>query len=281
MTSEERCPIRVLRIRKAQFRGGRQVALPADDRAANPGLNPDVVVPVNAEDQGLHCTVSTGPMIYQAWWAVCKSGGSEEAEALLDPPQFNGRRPRSDDRTAGVRDDARPDLRGAVVRGGNHDRHPQRRLEDLHLARAGVRMAEDPFVRRDRDAADRLDARDGPADDLHAERLPDERDRFVVVAGMDDGPVVVAEDVVPDRAEPVRQRIDRVPDRLELRLLDERRRQDPFRIHRDEGAHDAMNSKGIDRKSTRLNSSHDQISYAVFCLKKKRSVPAEDYGVLH
>src|SRR2546421_3093540 len=26
----------------------------------------------------------------------------------------------------------------------------------------------------------------------------------------------------------------------------------------------------IDRKSTRLNSSHDQISYAVFCLKKKK-----------
>src|SRR2546421_7949414 len=28
--------------------------------------------------------------------------------------------------------------------------------------------------------------------------------------------------------------------------------------------------RGIDRKSTRLNSSHDQISYAVFCLKKKK-----------
>src|SRR2546428_7160638 len=27
--------------------------------------------------------------------------------------------------------------------------------------------------------------------------------------------------------------------------------------------------KSKDRKSTRLNSSHDQISYAVFCLKKK------------
>src|SRR5438270_10499540 len=27
---------------------------------------------------------------------------------------------------------------------------------------------------------------------------------------------------------------------------------------------------GEDRKSTRLNSSHSQISYAVFCLKKKR-----------
>src|SRR2546421_4507014 len=27
-----------------------------------------------------------------------------------------------------------------------------------------------------------------------------------------------------------------------------------------------------DRKSTRLNSSHDQISYAVFCLKKKKQL---------
>src|SRR5256886_2857757 len=27
----------------------------------------------------------------------------------------------------------------------------------------------------------------------------------------------------------------------------------------------------VDRKSTRLNSSHSQISYAVFCLKKKNS----------
>src|SRR2546430_11183452 len=29
-----------------------------------------------------------------------------------------------------------------------------------------------------------------------------------------------------------------------------------------------------DRKSTRLNSSHSQISYAVFCLKKKHNSPA-------
>src|SRR2546428_3443114 len=28
----------------------------------------------------------------------------------------------------------------------------------------------------------------------------------------------------------------------------------------------------VDRKSTRLNSSHDQISYAVFCLKKKKAM---------
>src|SRR2546428_8088973 len=30
-----------------------------------------------------------------------------------------------------------------------------------------------------------------------------------------------------------------------------------------------VTSLSLDRKSTRLNSSHDQISYAVFCLKKK------------
>src|SRR5205085_6921890 len=29
---------------------------------------------------------------------------------------------------------------------------------------------------------------------------------------------------------------------------------------------------GLDRKSTRLNSSHSQISYAVFCLKKKKNM---------
>src|SRR2546427_1871829 len=29
-------------------------------------------------------------------------------------------------------------------------------------------------------------------------------------------------------------------------------------------------SRCVDRKSTRLNSSHSQISYAVFCLKKKK-----------
>src|SRR2546427_4172784 len=33
-----------------------------------------------------------------------------------------------------------------------------------------------------------------------------------------------------------------------------------------------MKRTAIDRKSTRLNSSHSQISYAVFCLKKKKIV---------
>src|SRR2546430_11669417 len=35
------------------------------------------------------------------------------------------------------------------------------------------------------------------------------------------------------------------------------------------GEDDAAVDPGADRKSTRLNSSHSQISYAVFCLKKK------------
>src|SRR5688572_31943128 len=34
-----------------------------------------------------------------------------------------------------------------------------------------------------------------------------------------------------------------------------------------------------DRKSTRLNSSHSQISYAVFCLKKKRKTQCIGIGV--
>src|SRR5579859_7824182 len=37
------------------------------------------------------------------------------------------------------------------------------------------------------------------------------------------------------------------------------------------GWHQPRLSPRIDRKSTRLNSSHSQISYAVFCLKKKKN----------
>src|SRR2546429_3312277 len=35
--------------------------------------------------------------------------------------------------------------------------------------------------------------------------------------------------------------------------------------------------RGVDRKSTRLNSSHGYISYAVFCLKKKKKNDIETY----
>src|SRR5438445_6306684 len=36
-----------------------------------------------------------------------------------------------------------------------------------------------------------------------------------------------------------------------------------------------------DRKSTRLNSSHANISYAVFCLKKKKTKQTLDYHLQH
>src|SRR2546427_2060588 len=43
-----------------------------------------------------------------------------------------------------------------------------------------------------------------------------------------------------------------------------------------EGRHFDDGSR-LDRKSTRLNSSHSQISYAVFCLKKKKTQDTEHY----
>src|SRR5690606_40785412 len=40
------------------------------------------------------------------------------------------------------------------------------------------------------------------------------------------------------------------------------------------------NRRQSDRKSTRLNSSHVKISYAVFCLKKKRQTPCHQTRVV-
>src|SRR2546427_1455412 len=48
----------------------------------------------------------------------------------------------------------------------------------------------------------------------------------------------------------------------------------PFR--RDREGRPAV--QAVDRKSTRLNSSHSQISYAVFCLKKKKKCNQPTYG---
>src|SRR3712207_7343300 len=50
--------------------------------------------------------------------------------------------------------------------------------------------------------------------------------------------------------------------RLGLLTVQERRRQ---------------GHRNLDRKSTRLNSSHANISYAVFCLKKQRPQEAQNY----
>src|SRR3712207_7372609 len=40
---------------------------------------------------------------------------------------------------------------------------------------------------------------------------------------------------------------------------------------------DPVGERCLDRKSTRLNSSHANISYAVFCLKKKKIKPINEY----
>src|SRR5206468_11777650 len=47
------------------------------------------------------------------------------------------------------------------------------------------------------------------------------------------------------------------------------RTDDPHRSHARDDDRQRGDLRAGDRKSTRLNSSHDQISYAVFCLKKK------------
>src|SRR6266705_1102024 len=134
------------------------------------------------------------PMIYQTCRMVCKRRCSEQPESFLDSTELNGRRPRTHDGTVGVRDHAGTDLRGAVVGGRDDDRHLQRGLQDFHLSGPRVRMTQEALVRRDRDAADRLDPRDGPAHHADPEELSDELHLLVVVAGMDDRPVVVAED---------------------------------------------------------------------------------------
>src|SRR3712207_7975886 len=48
------------------------------------------------------------------------------------------------------------------------------------------------------------------------------------------------------------------------------RRATPVHLRADR-AHDRRGRRDRDRKSTRLNSSHANISYAVFCLKKKNN----------
>src|SRR2546422_5493004 len=72
-----------------------------------------------------------------------------------------------------------------------------------------------------------------------------------------------------------RQRVRRVVE-IDAAGLDarEHRARHHLRVHFESGSvdlNDPANTLAlIDRKSTRLNSSHGYISYAVFCLKKKK-----------
>src|SRR5687768_17997874 len=75
-----------------------------------------------------------------------------------------------------------------------------------------------------------------------------------------------------NRAGPDRQRRRRI----EIQRLDPRDADVLDQSRRDRRCHAKRRVRGIleddatDRKSTRLNSSHGYISYAVFCLKKKK-----------
>src|SRR3712207_7371400 len=66
----------------------------------------------------------------------------------------------------------------------------------------------------------------------------------------------------------VKDRVKAIADRLEDGAL----------VRHDGLAHDAvMSGQRLDRKSTRLNSSHANISYAVFCLKKKKNITSHNH----
>src|SRR5256884_4605106 len=75
-------------------------------------------------------------------------------------------------------------------------------------------------------------------------------------------------DVVVDRI-PVREQRHRAVagERADAEHVRERSRVARVRPRRRRGL--------VDRKSTRLNSSHGYISYAVFCLKKKKNIESE------
>src|SRR5438309_8265647 len=59
------------------------------------------------------------------------------------------------------------------------------------------------------------------------------------------------------------------------------RAQGPGRADPRTGAEHRMSGLLLDRKSTRLNSSHSSISYAVFCLKKKKYVVAQPHPLYY
>src|SRR5438128_5647963 len=75
----------------------------------------------------------------------------------------------------------------------------------------------------------------------------------------------------------IHQYLHSFPTRRSSDLVGEQARELPAVIQEDHGsgAPAAPADPGKDRKSTRLNSSHGSISYAVFCLKKKKTESSE------
>src|SRR2546427_8078137 len=115
-----------------------------------------------------------------------------------------------------------------------------------------------------------LDGVPARADDARTAR-PQEGDRFVFPFGDREGQLVTLEDLPlggpqqPAYPMDPGAKIVRNGSTLNLVALV---RFDPAQLTEETRA---LSAEG-DRKSTRLNSSHSQISYAVFCLKKKKKM---------
>src|SRR5690606_4620566 len=81
-------------------------------------------------------------------------------------------------------------------------------------------------------------------------------------------------DLLDEAAARIRMEIDSKPevmDRLDRRIIQLKIEREAVKKETDEGSQRRLKTieDELERKSTRLNSSHVKISYAVFCLKKK------------
>src|SRR2546421_1044375 len=147
------------------------------------------------------------------------------------------------------------------------DRHAALLLAGLALAGAGVRYALAPAA-----AAAPGDVQLAAIDTPPPRRLRETARTAARLAR----PLLPGERIDLDRADVTEiTRLPRVGPALAQRIVAWRDQHGPF------GSLARLDSvPGVDRKSTRLNSSHDQISYAVFCLKKKRINKANWSGYL-
>src|SRR5690606_4500816 len=165
-----------------------------------------------------------------------------------------------------------------VLERGDDLRHVRLQALHPHLAPAAAhelgigraRLVAEQLARpADRAQQDRAAAEDlAVAIAIGRERLRD--DRLELLRGTRRGlDALKAPPRDPEHADlPVAPRLPGDPlhglDRVERLVADRERALDAVRIAR------AANIDAQDRKSTRLNSSHVKISYAVFCLKKKK-----------
>src|SRR3989449_1461250 len=106
------------------------------------------------------------------------------------------------------------------------------------------------------------------------------RQNPVILPGVDGGRLPLSRCAVPvnvdDASSEARPSQPRKDGHEEARTATHSRgsvRQSPRRMR-----HRGTRSRDVDRKSTRLNSSHGYISYAVFCLKKKKKMTYEFYA---